>query len=239
MNKKISSPGKLIIYDLDGTLIDSRLDIAHAVNWTLKEIGFKELSMEQISHFVGSGVKNLMQGVLREAGAKRGQAPFDAKDSKGAWPLLSDSIKLFRRRYGEHLLEHTRLYPSVLKVLECLKIHKQAVVTNKPENFSLTILKGLGIESYFFQVVGGDTGFPKKPVPEGVLNILKQAGVRANQAILVGDSALDIETAKNAGIRVAAVTYGFGKRDEIKQAKPDWIWEDLEELIECPLLKER
>ena len=218
---------QLIIYDLDGTLIDSRRDIADAVNGTLQEIGFKELPADRISAFVGNGVKNLMQYALREAGPPDALLP------------LERSIKLFRARYGKHLLEHTRLYPSVPKVLECFRNRKQAVITNKPEDFSLTILKGLGVESYFFQVVGGDRGFPKKPAPEGVLEILRQGGVAPSEAVLVGDSAMDIETARNAKIPVVAVTYGFGKREEIERAKPDWILEDLEELIECPLLQNR
>jgi len=226
---------QLILYDLDGTLIDSRRDIADAVNWTLREIGFGELPADRISGFIGNGVKNLMQHAL---GGVTGSARLKPGTPSNA-SLLERSIKLFRARYGGHLLEHTRLYPSVPKVLECFRNRKQAVITNKPEDFSLTILKGLGVESYFFQVVGGDRGFPKKPAPEGVLEILKQGGVAPSEAVLVGDSATDIETARNAKISVVAVTYGFGKREEIESAKPDEIVEDLEELIKCPLLQNR
>ena len=215
---------RLIVYDLDGTLIDSRLDIANAVNGTLKEFGLGELPMEKVASFVGSGVKNLMQQVLKETGAK----PL---------PSLERAIKIFRRRYGEHLLEHTRLYPSVRKVLEFFKGRRQAVITNKPENFSLTILQGLGVDSYFFRVLGGDGGFPKKPAPEPLFEILRSAGVSTDEAVLVGDSATDVETGRNAGVKTLAVTYGFGSREEIKSARPDMILEDLAELMECPLLK--
>jgi len=215
---------KLIIYDLDGTLIDSREDIARAVNWTLREFGFGKLTTEQISRFVGNGVKNLMQQALKEAGGP-------------ALPSLERSIKLFRKRYGEHLLDRTQLYPSVKKVLEHFKDRKQAVITNKPEDFSIKILRGLGIDSYFFRVLGGDRGFPKKPAPEPVLEILRTGGVSADESVLVGDSATDVATGRNAGVRTFAVTYGFGARAEIQKAEPYSILTDLEELIKCPLLE--
>ena len=215
---------KLIIYDLDGTLIDSRLDIANAVNWTLQELGVGPLPIERISSFVGNGVQNLIRRSLQEIKAE----PL---------PSLERPIKLFRRRYGEHLLEHTRLYPAVRKVLEFYKDRKQAVITNKPEEFSLQILRELGVDSYFFKVIGGDKGFPRKPAPEPVHEILRLAAVSQDQAVFVGDSATDVETGRNAGVKTIAVTYGFGQREEIAKAEPDLILNDLEELIQCHLLK--
>ena len=211
---------RLIVYDLDGTLIDSRLDIANAVNWTLREFKLGELPVDKVSSFVGSGVRNLMLQALKELGAE-------------PTPALEKSIQLFRKRYGEHLLDHTRLHHSVRKVLEFFKDRKQAVVTNKPENFSLQILEGLGIRPYFFRVFGGDTGFPKKPAPEGLLEILRAARVSPEEAVLVGDSAVDIETGRNAGVKTFAVTYGFGKREEIEKAGPDRTLDNLDELISC------
>lgn len=215
----------LLIYDLDGTLIDSRRDIADALNWTLKELSLEELPLERVSSFVGNGVKNLMQRALEES------ARTDTL------PSLDRSIKLFRKRYGEHLLDQTQLYPSARKVLEFFKDRKQAVFTNKPEDFSLKILKGLGIEAYFFRVVGGDRAFPKKPAPDAVHEILREAHVLPEEALLVGDSATDVETGRNSGVKTVAVTYGFGSRAEIDWAKPDFVLNDLEELTRCPLLK--
>jgi phosphoglycolate phosphatase len=216
---------RLLLYDLDGTLIDSRLDISNSVNWTLQELGFTPLPVERVSDFVGNGVVNLMRKALEEIGARNDR-------------LLERSIKLFRRRYGEHLLDQTRLYPSVRKVLEFFKDRKQAVLTNKPEAFSHTILRGLGIDSFFFKVVGGDQGFPKKPAPEPVLEILSAAGVSRGEAILVVDSATDVETGRNAGVKSVAVTYGFGRVEEIQKSQPDLILNDLEELTRCPLLRD-
>lgn len=215
---------RLIIYDLDGTLINSRKDIVTSVNWTLKELDFKELPTEQISSFVGSGAANLMRQSLQ-------------KISPEALQHLDRSIKLFRRYYGEHLLDQTQLYPSVRKVLEFFNDRLQSVITNKPQDFSVTILKGLGIDHFFFKVMGGDQGFPKKPHPATLLEILKAAQVKSEEAMLVGDSATDIETGRNAGVKVVAVTYGFGSPDEIQAAQPESILNDLEELIECRLLK--
>lgn len=214
---------KLIIYDLDGTLIDSRHDIANAVNGTLTELGLAELSVEQISSFVGNGVTPLMRRALWEAGAQH------------AVPLLERSIKLFRCRYSEHLLDNTRLYPSVPGVLEFFRQREQAVVTNKPEEFSLAILKGLGIDSYFLRIIGGDCGFPKKPDPGAVLTLMHQGGILPGETLLVGDSAMDVETGKNASVYTAAVTYGFGSRAEIENSHPHFLLDDLAELTQLSL----
>ena len=234
---KIGGIGKrmirLLIYDLDGTLIDSRRDIANAVNWTLEEMGFSALPQERVQCFVGSGVRNLMEDSLRESGAFP-----DGEKTPELSKLADRAIQLFRRRYGNHLLEETRLYPSVMKVLETFRDRRQAVITNKPEDFSLTILEGLGIRNHFFSVLGGDAGFPKKPAPEGARELLRRAGVSAEEALLIGDSAIDVETGRNAGIATMAVTYGFGKRKEIEAASPHYLIDDLEEIFRCPLLKE-
>lgn len=213
---------QLIVYDLDGTLIDSRRDIANAVNWALRELGLKELPMEKVSAFVGNGVSHLMRQALEE----------DLGKDK-AKALLECSIKLFRRCYGKHLLDETRLYPSVRKVLEFFKDRKQAVITNKPQDFSLQILEGLGVRSYFFRVCGGDAGFPKKPAPESLREIMRSARIQPQETVFVGDSAIDIETGRNAGVQTVAVSYGFGKLREIEDARPDKIVHDLEELISC------
>lgn len=253
---------RLLIYDLDGTLIDSRQDIVDSINWTLQELGLPSLPVEQVSEFVGSGVKNLMQLSLQAAGSKTssfaaalqsrrrlvkrrsaagssgtvrsarrtGAGAAERAPSSGL-PPLERSIKLFRGRYGRHLLDQTRLYPSVPPVLEFYKDRKQAVLTNKSQDFSKTLLQGLGVESYFFRLIGGDEGFPRKPAPEAVHELMRQAGAGAGESVFIGDSSIDIQTARNAGIRTVAVTYGFGRRAELEAAKPDWIVDDLKELM--------
>ena len=213
---------KLLIYDLDGTLIDSRADIANSVNWALQELGFKALPKEQVSSFVGSGVRRLMEQVLEKAAPPGNDA-------------LERAITLYRKRYAEHLLDETKLYLSVPEVLEHFKARKQAVITNKPEGFSKEILKGLGVDSYFFRLIGGDQEFPKKPDPAPVLEVISHARVRPEETVFIGDSDIDIETGKNAKIQTIAVTYGFGALSEIKHAKPDFIFHDLRELLTCPI----
>ena len=220
---------RLIIYDLDGTLIDSRCDIANAVNWALRELGLPELTMEEISSFVGHGVTNLLRGVLAAALSKRTSA-VQMSDA-----LLERSVRIYRARYAEHLLDETVLYTSVRDVLEHFKGRRQAVITNKPEGFSRRILEGLGIVHYFFKIIGGDQAFQKKPSAEPVLEIVKAAQVKISEAVLVGDSAVDIETGKNAGIKTVAMTYGFGSPKEIEKSAPDFMFDDFRKLIRCPI----
>ncbi len=223
---------KLLIYDLDGTLIDSSRDIATAVNSALREMNLPELSVKKISSFVSSGVMNLMNGVLKEA--LRQQKPPD--ESIQIDSLLKRSVQLYRMHYAKHMLDETKLYPSIRTVLEYFKNRKQAIITNKPEEFSNKILSNLKIDPYFFKVIGADQKFQKKPAPESVLEIIKLAQVDANETILIGDSGIDIETGRNAKIKTVAVTYGFSSREEIGRLNPDLIVDNLAELMKYPLL---
>lgn len=216
---------KLLIYDLDGTLIDSCQDMADAINWTLAQLGLKPLPAKRIGSFVGMGVQHLVTESLKEA-----------PGPKISLPPVEKVIQMYRDRYADHLVAKTRLYPSVKRVLTQLKTRKQAVVTNKPEDSSCEILKRLGIDSYFFRVIGGDGPFAKKPSPAAILHLMRAARARPDETFFVGDSAIDIKTARNAGVRVAAVTYGFASRHEIAAAKPDFILSHFRDLITCPLL---
>ncbi|MBI4372532.1 MAG: HAD-IA family hydrolase [Candidatus Omnitrophica bacterium] len=222
---------KLLIYDLDGTLIDSRRDIANAVNWALKELGLKEIQMEKIISFVGRGVTDLMRNVLTETLGGEGSA-----GATHASPLLRRSIKLYRGRYAEHLLDETQLFPSVRAVLEHFKGRKQGVITNKPAGFSQEILLRLGVEAYFFRMIGGDQEFAKKPSPEPVFEMMKSAQVSSDETVLIGDSTIDIETARNAKVKVIAAAYGFENKAGLENLRPDFMVNDFSELIQCPLL---
>ncbi|MBI1977572.1 MAG: HAD-IA family hydrolase [Candidatus Omnitrophica bacterium] len=221
---------KLLIYDLDGTLIDSCQDIASCVNRTLGELGFRALPVEIISSYVGKGVRSLMTSVL-STGLSHAKIPEDK--------MIDRAIKLYKGYYAKHLLDETKLFPSVQAVLEHFKDRKQAVMTNKPEAFSHTILRGLGVDHYFFRLLGGDSGFPKKPAPEPILHLIELVRVSPQEAVLIGDSEIDVETGKRAGIRTVAVTYGFSSKPIIEQAKPDFIYSDLNEIVDCPILVEK
>ena len=215
---------KLLIYDLDGTLINSRADIAYSVNGMLKQLGFSELSESVISDHVGEGVTHLMKSVLK------------LSSSQDTEQLIERAVKLYRGRYAEHLLDETKLYPGVQKVLEHFKSRKQAVVTNKPEDSSHKILRGLGIDSYFFRIVGGDQKFAKKPSPDSVFELMRFTGAQPKETVFIGDSDIDIQTGKNAGIHTIGITYGFKTREHVENAGPDFIFDDLNALLSCPIL---
>ena len=206
---------KLVIFDLDGTLIDSKWDIALSVNHTLTSLSLEPLPIDTITSFVGKGVKNLLTQALGE----HARAKFDP------------AIKMFRRHYGEHCLDKTALYPSVKKTMESLGGFKKAIITNKPALFAAPILKRLDIARFFDAVLGGDEVAKKKPAPEPVHFILEKLKIRPDKAIVVGDSPLDIQMGKAAGISTCAVTYGYGKEDDLRLENPNYLIADLFELV--------
>ncbi len=210
---------KLVIYDLDGTLIDSSKDISDSVNWALKQLGLGKLSENVIRSYVGSGVRNLLRGALAELGKPENEQ------------FLNKAVSLYKIRYADHLLDSTKLYPGVPNVLEYFSNKKQAVITNKPKLFSEQILKGFGIDRYFFEIIGGDDYFPKKPSPDSVLELIRKSQIKPDETILIGDSEIDIQTAKNAKIKMIAVTYGFSSRKELASQQPDFLIGQLDEMM--------
>lgn len=217
---------KLIIYDLDGTLIDSAKDISTSVNFMLEQLGLKRVPEEQIRVHVGSGLVHLIRNILNDAAAG---ATVDG--------ILDRALDLYKTHHSEHLLDQTKLYPGVKTAVEFFRDKKQAVITNKNEEFSRQILKGLGISKYFFDVIGGDQQYPKKPAPDSVLKLMELVRVKPDETVLIGDSAIDIQTARNAKIKSIAVTYGFGSRAEIESSKPDKVVNQLDEMINLDLMK--
>ncbi len=208
------SPIALLIFDLDGTLIDSRGDITASVNYALERLQLPPLSVEKITAFVGRGVSNLIRSVLGENHRE----------------LFKKAITLFRKHYSEHLLDKTMLYPDVQTLLESLNGILKAVITNKPVDYSSRILKGLKVHHYFAEIMGGDTGNPKKPSPDALLKLMQKFHVRPDQTMIVGDSTIDIEAGKNACVRTCAVSYGFGIKEDLIQAKPDYLLDRLIDL---------
>ncbi|MFQ5840298.1 MAG: HAD family hydrolase [Candidatus Methylomirabilales bacterium] len=204
----------LILFDLDGTLVDSLADLTAAVNHTLREYGRFPLDPCLVREYVGDGVRKLMERSLA------GEDPAS----------LDRAVAQFRTYYGSHLLDHTRLYPGVAEVLQHFTEKVKAVVTNKPQEFSLKILEGLGIAQHFAMVVGGDSGQEQKPHPQPAQHILTGLGVGAARTAMVGDSPVDIEMAKRAGLFACAVTYGLRSREELQAAGPDLLLDDLREL---------
>ncbi|HEY6050605.1 MAG TPA: HAD-IA family hydrolase [Thermoanaerobaculia bacterium] len=182
-----------VIYDLDGTLVDSKDDLADSVNAMLSRLGLPERAPSVIHGFIGEGAERLIRRSLGTSQEHR----------------LPQAAPIWREEYARRLLAKTRLYPGIAGVLR-LPPPNRAVLTNKPGAFARRILDGLGVADAFRQVTGGDEG-PRKPAADGLLGLCRLLGVPPKRALLVGDSAVDLETGRAAGVRVCAVTWGLGE----------------------------
>lgn len=209
------TPVDLLIFDLDGTLIESKWDIAASVNLTLADLGLPQRPLEEIFGFVGDGVKKL----LRLAVGEHDSVSFE------------EALEVFRRHYLEHCLDRTVFYPGIEPTLIHFGRTTKAVATNKSIEYTNVILKGLG-NHHFQCVVGGDNGFGLKPEPGMLLYVMEQLGVSKDRTVLVGDSTNDINGGHNAGIRVCAVGYGMGNREKMTACRPEWFIERPEQLME-------
>ena len=204
----------LIVYDFDGTLVDTLFDIADAVNLSLNELGLRTLSRATIRKYVGKGVERLMAQSIDGTG----------------YTDLPRAVGLFRRHYSENQMNHTRFYPSGREILDHFRDKKQAICSNKPEDFVRRILESLKSLDYFDAILGGDSVESKKPDPEGLLHLLDRFQCSPEMAVLVGDSPVDIETGKRAGVYTCIVNYGVGNPKEIASANPDCCIDHLSEL---------
>jgi phosphoglycolate phosphatase len=189
---------RALIFDLDGTLIDSKQDLIRSVNAMLVKMGRESLHEDTISGYIGHGAPKLVARALGNGAtaAEREQA-----------------LKFFLAHYEEHKLDSTRPYPGVAEALEQLREFPMAVLTNKPVRVSRRIVEGLGLAKYFRAVYGGNSFETKKPDPLGARRILEELGATAGETMIVGDSEVDVQTARNAGTLAAAVNYGFGTHD--------------------------
>jgi len=210
----------LLIFDLDGTLVDSKQDIANALNFALSQEGCDTLDMSAIQDMVGRGARHLVQEALGNPSNE----------------VLARVFLAFWNRYEEHLLDQTRLYPGVLDFLEASDHPHKAVVTNKPIGFTHKILKGLKIDSFFRWVIGGDSLAVQKPDPSVLDPIFKDLAEKP-KGLMIGDSDVDIDCGRAAGLYTCAVTYGFRSRQELEAANPDFIIDEFEALSEIPLLQ--
>jgi len=205
---------RCLIFDLDGTLIDSKLDLALSVNATLEHMGRPPLPHETIYRYVGNGAQMLVQRALgREA------TPQEAENG----------LAYFLAYYREHMLDNTVTYPGVREGLELLVDHPMAVLTNKPVRFSNWILEGLGLSRYFRYVYGGNSFEKKKPDPIGVEVLLRDLQLAPQETMMVGDSDVDVRTARNSGIWACGVSYGLGT-EGMQAVPPDLMVDSLVEL---------
>src|SRR5271168_4618509 len=204
---------RALVFDLDGTLIDSKLDLALSIDATLKHMGRATLPHETIYGYVGNGAAVLVRRAL-------GDSVTDAEADEGHRYFLS--------YYREHMLDNTVTYPGVREALDLLQKHPMAVLTNKPVRFSERILVGLGISRYFRYVYGGNSFETKKPDPFGMNLLLREFGVAPREAMLVGDSDVDVKTARNAGAWSCGVTYGFGL-ESLRACAPDILLDSMKD----------
>jgi phosphoglycolate phosphatase len=208
--------GGLLVFDLDGTLVDSRADIRSGLNEALDRIhpGTPPLTPEEVRSMIGEGALLLVTKALRATG--HDDAPRDV-------------LPVFLDCYRKRLLDETRLYPGVQETLEALSGRPMAVLTNKPGDLSRTIVDGLGVGRFFGRVVGGGDLATKKPDPEGLRLLMQEAGVRPAETTMVGDSAIDVRTGRAAGARTVGVTFGFDP-EGVRAVGPDVLidrWPDL------------
>jgi phosphoglycolate phosphatase len=215
---------RLLVFDLDGTLIDSRRDICNSVNAALIHSGLQELPDEVIAGHIGDGAGMLIRRALaefpegQEASVGTPGAPDDT--------LFDSAFRYFLDYYRAHKLDFTRCYPGVLEALEELKTapdgrpRQMAVLTNKPVGPARAICEGLGLSPFFFRVYGGDSFIAKKPDSMGLQTLMAEAGVTAEETLMIGDSDVDVRTARNAGAWVLGCTFGLSP-ETVEAAGPD------------------
>ena len=204
---------RLIVFDLDGTLVDSSGDLCSALNATLRRLGHgaPPLTNEAVRRMIGSGARVLVARGLETTGV--------AADPDHA-------LEIFLESYRSRLLEATQLYPGVREMLEMLREKTFAVLTNKPGDLSRTILKGLGVADQFARICGAGDGQPKKPDPEALRWLMRQLGVPASATGLVGDSGIDVETGRAAAVATIGIRGGFDP-DGVAAARPDRLVDDV------------
>ena len=207
---------RLIIYDLDGTLVDTGQDITNAVNHMLAQLGRPPLDRPAVERYVGYGMEQLIIRCLPDVGADDRQR----------------AIAIYRAHYGEHLTDTSRLYPGALDVLQHFASRIQVVLTNKPDPHSTQLLTALGVAGRFADIIAGNSGYPKKPDPASLLALLAKHRAEPGQALFMGDSAVDIETSRRAGVMSVAVAHGLTPRSELETAAPDHLVADFAEFLD-------
>ncbi len=213
---------KLLIFDLDGTLIDSQLDLIHSINAVLWHFGKAELPSELIATYVGDGAPMLVRRALG-----------DPEDEK----FVQEALNYFLAYYREHKLDNTRLYDGVREALASIRqsrngqLRKMAVLSNKPVNPSRAIIEGLGLAEFFAQVYGGNSFPTKKPDPLGAQKLLEEMACLPRETVMVGDSSNDVLTGRNAGLCTVGVTYGFAPQS-LESTPPDVLVDSPWELAQ-------
>ena len=207
---------RLIVYDLDGTLADTAEDIAEAVNAMLKRLMVSPMSQEEIRRLVGRGLHDLIGRCLKTSDPDRIRSGLDA----------------FEAYYAAHLVDHSALYPGVPEVLDYFHDRRQAVLTNKPSPFARDLLAALGVAQRFCAILAGTDGQPKKPDPTALRALMQTQAVSASETLLVGDSVIDVQTGRNAGVLTVIVAQGFEDPQALGAAHPDLLVTHFAQLLQ-------
>jgi len=215
---------EVLLFDLDGTLVDSAPDLALAVNRTLKDLNKATFDQDTIHHWVGNGAKVLIERALS------GSSTIDKQLEES---MVQEALAIFLKHYQQCLCIESVLYDDVQQGLFTLKAagFRLAIITNKPAIFIQPILTGLGIDNVFELLIGGDTLTEKKPHPAQLHYALEQLNVMAKQCVMIGDSKNDILAAKAANIDSVGLTYGYNYGEDINQYKPQWCFDTFAELL--------
>ena len=204
----------LLIFDLDGTLVDTRRDLANSVNFALNALKLPALQIEEVMSYVGDGLKKLLDRSLPKDGLEN----------------IGEVIDIFSEHYREHCLDFSGFYPDVVNILNYFQDKKMTVVSNKPEEFTRLILEGLRIADFFEIILGGDSLPLMKPDPGPILHILDKLNASNEKTAIVGDGTTDIEAGKAANILTCAVTYGLKEKEVLLKMEPDFMIDDIVEL---------
>ena len=205
----------LLLFDFDGTLIDSKFDIATSVNLTLEELGLPERSVEEIFSFVGDGVKRLLRLSVGDGREDRYEA----------------ALGIFRSHYIRHCVKTTTFYPGIEEVLMHYRGRKRAIVTNKSPEYTQCIVEGLRATNLFHAVEGARDVTDLKPEPVMLQRVLASLSVSPDQTVMIGDSTNDVRAAQAAGVKACAVGYGYGNREKVLALKPDFYCEGPQDLL--------
>lgn len=213
----------LVIYDLDGTLVDSLPDLAYALDRAFEQAGLPPPGETKAACWIGNGTRMLVRRALLDAGLALPEVEA----------MLERQLARFTTCYGERVCVNSRLYPGVRACLEAQKQRgiRQAIVTNKPGAFIAPILETFAIDGFFSLTLGGDALAEKKPHPAPLLHLCATLDVAPAQALMVGDSRNDVEAGKRAGIRTLAVPYGYNHGEPVEASQPDWMVESLDQLV--------